>query len=135
MKEILLASKAIVIRNNQILFVRQNYHNKVYWDLPGGKLEFGESPLEALSREVMEETGLEITSSKLIGTWRFFGKKVDDFQIECITYLCTVKSYEVNIHNNPGDHIEAFKWVSKKEFLENDYEVPNQSLKELIRSL
>jgi len=35
-------------------------------DLPGGKLEHGESPMDAVSREVMEETGLVVTSTKLL---------------------------------------------------------------------
>jgi len=36
------------------------------WDLPGGRIEFGESPRDALVREVSEETGLVVVDSKLI---------------------------------------------------------------------
>jgi ADP-ribose pyrophosphatase YjhB (NUDIX family) len=36
------------------------------WDLPGGKVDFGESPLKALVREIMEETGLKLKSAHLI---------------------------------------------------------------------
>jgi ADP-ribose pyrophosphatase YjhB (NUDIX family) len=35
------------------------------WDLPGGKIDFGESPAEALEREVKEETGLKLKSAHL----------------------------------------------------------------------
>ena len=35
------------------------------WDLPGGKIDFGESPQDALEREVMEETGLKVKSLHL----------------------------------------------------------------------
>lgn len=36
------------------------------WDLPGGKIDFGESPEEALEREIWEETGLKIKSAQLV---------------------------------------------------------------------
>jgi ADP-ribose pyrophosphatase YjhB (NUDIX family) len=35
------------------------------WDLPGGKIDFGESPEETLEREILEETGLKLKSVKL----------------------------------------------------------------------
>ena len=39
------------------------------WGLPGGAIEFGESILEALHREVMEETGLTIEVDRLVGVY------------------------------------------------------------------
>lgn len=39
------------------------------WDLPGGKIEFGESPQEALTREILEETSLSLVASTLIDCW------------------------------------------------------------------
>ena len=40
-----------------------------YWDLPGGFLEEGEHPLEALRRELREETGLEVEPDRFLGVW------------------------------------------------------------------
>jgi 8-oxo-dGTP pyrophosphatase MutT (NUDIX family) len=45
-----------------------NYGTKG-WSTPGGRLEAGESPLEALKREVLEETGLEVEPGTLIGVY------------------------------------------------------------------
>jgi 8-oxo-dGTP diphosphatase len=52
----------------RILCVRTNYAAKS-WSTPGGRVESGESPLEALKREVLEESGLEIEPGELLGVY------------------------------------------------------------------
>lgn len=127
-----IAAKAIIIHNGKILFVQQNYKGKVYWDLPGGKMKFGEDPRETLRREVFEEVNLHVKDEQLIGTWQF---KTDFGQVLCITYICNILSGTVNLLHNPGDHIEQFKWIEKEDFLQNKYLVIDKSLKDLIAIL
>ena len=43
-----------------LLVANRRRHGRIRWSLPGGRVDRGEMPLEALTREVMEETGLEI---------------------------------------------------------------------------
>lgn len=57
----------VITDNNRILLVRKSrgpYEGKL--DLPGGKIEHGEEFVQALSREVLEETGLVFESAQLL---------------------------------------------------------------------
>lgn len=113
-----------------------NINNKEYWDLPGGKVKFGESPFDTLKREVKEEVGLEVEISRSLDMYWFFGV-IDKFQVVCYTFLCRPLTKNVDISKNPAeeDKIVEFGWVSKEEFLGEEYPVIHESLKELILKL
>ena len=54
----------------RLLFVRRAHEPfRGCWDLPGGFLEEGEPPLDALKRELLEETGLEVEPGDYVGAW------------------------------------------------------------------
>lgn len=56
----------LIIKDNKIVLIKKKtgpYDNKL--DLPGGSIEFGEKPEEALKREFLEETGIEIKGYQL----------------------------------------------------------------------
>ena len=58
---------ALAVKDDSVLLIKKArgpYTGK--WDLPGGSLEFGEKPLEGLSREVLEETGLSVQKCNLL---------------------------------------------------------------------
>ncbi|BCJ26785.1 DNA mismatch repair protein MutT [Actinocatenispora sera] len=52
------AVAGILVRDDRLLLVRQQFRVRGFWSLPGGTVEDGESLLAALSRELVEETGL-----------------------------------------------------------------------------
>ena len=79
-----LGAYALIIENNKILLIKKNggpYHGKL--DLPGGTIEFGERPEEALKRELLEEVGIEIIDYKLFDAesvffdWDFKEKNIE----------------------------------------------------------
>ena len=68
-----LGAYALIIEDNSILLIKKNggpYHGKL--DLPGGTIEFGERPEEALKRELLEEVGIEIKEYNLFDTESVF---------------------------------------------------------------
>jgi 8-oxo-dGTP diphosphatase len=59
---------AITDEDGRILCVRMNYATHA-WTTPGGRVELGESPLDALKREVLEESGLDVVPEELVGVY------------------------------------------------------------------
>ncbi len=59
---------AIVVRDGSLLMVRRGREpGKDLWSIPGGRLEHGEYIVDAIKREVREETGLEVDVGDLMG--------------------------------------------------------------------
>ena len=59
--------RGVVFRDDAILLVRESYDN--LWNLPGGWVDVGESPSEAVVREVREETGYATRAVKLLALY------------------------------------------------------------------
>ena len=59
--------RGVVFRGDEILLVREQTHGK--WTLPGGWVDVGESPSEAVVREVREESGYETRATKLLALY------------------------------------------------------------------
>ncbi len=105
--------------NGKVLIVRRSKGARGdfgTWELPGGRLEFGETPEQALCREVIEEVGIAVDILRPLDCWSFL--KEEDTQIIGVTYLCKpqLESVEVQLSN---EHTE-YSWISEKDW--NGYE-------------
>lgn len=90
------AARAIILKDNLILVMQRNKRGSQYYTFVGGQTKPGEDIEQALVREVMEETGLKVTSRRLV-----FVEKHPEPYIAQYTYLCEVESLdEVSIQ--PG---------------------------------
>lgn len=113
--------KGIVVFQNKVLLmkrVKPSSDGLGYWELPGGGLEYGETPNEALLRELKEETGLEIKIIKPIYT---FTKIRKEYQTVGIGYLCIPTNNQVVISNEHTEYrfckeVEAKKLLDKEIF-------------------
>lgn len=60
------AARAIIVRGNKLLVIHRNKFGKEYYTLPGGGVEQGETPEQAVFRELQEETGLKAKDCRLV---------------------------------------------------------------------
>ena len=108
---------AAIIRDKDKIFATQRGYGefKDGWEFPGGKIEEGETPQDALKREIMEELDTEITVGELIDTiendYPTFHLSMDCFWAEVITGHLVLKE------------AEAAKWLTKEQ-LDNLYWLP-----------
>lgn len=97
MKKIDVVVIGIVVQNSTFLLTRRQdvknprspYHNK--WQFPGGGLEFGESPEEAIERELLEEIGVEVEIVCLVPKI-FHTVRNNVWQGVFIAYICRMKN-------------------------------------------
>lgn len=123
------AVKALVERENRFLALKVDVGGEEMWTLPGGRVELGEAPLEALRREIREEVSLEVDLKGPVGMYHFF--ITDDKQVVLTVYAAEIVSGEVDIESNPADEpIEGFEWVTPEEFVSRNI---NENLANLVR--
>ena len=101
--------KAVNKENEPIIFATQRGYGdfKGGWEFPGGKIEEGETPQEALKREIVEELSTEIAVGELIDTIEYdyptFHLSMDCFLAEIVSGDLVLKEHE------------AAKWLTKEE--------------------
>jgi mutator protein MutT len=113
----LVVSVGIVERSGTFLLIRRvaPHHERWHlrWEFPGGKIAPGETPLEALHREVYEETSLKITEPKLLGVhthnWEIPNGVQQTF---ILLYHC--HSHEGDVVLNPAEN-DAYCWSTLEE--------------------
>ena len=100
---------AAIIRKGDKIFATQRGYGpwKDWWEFPGGKMEAGESPEEALVREIREELSADIAIDRFLSTieWDY-----PEFHLTMHCFLCSLIGEALHLNEH-----EAARWLGKEE--------------------
>ena len=102
---------AIIRKEGRIFATQRGYGEfKDWWEFPGGKIEAGETPEEALKREIREELSTEIKVDVFLCTVEY---DYPQFHLKMHCFLCSLLTEALHLNEH-----EAARWLRKDE-LEN----------------
>ena len=99
---------AIIRKEDKIFTTQRGYGDfKDWWEFPGGKMEAGEAPEDALVREIKEELSTDISVDKFLYTVDYDYPK---FHLTMHCYMCSLLSDALHLNEH-----EAAKWLNRED--------------------
>jgi 8-oxo-dGTP pyrophosphatase MutT (NUDIX family) len=95
--------KGVVVRGDMVVLLR---NRRDEWELPGGKLELGESPERCVAREIEEELGLDVAPTALVDSWVY--DIAAGTHVLVLTYGCIERSARAAVLS---DEHTRFEWI------------------------
>ena len=106
---------AVILQDGKLFATQRGYGEwKDWWEFPGGKIESGETPEEALKREIREELATEIEVKELLTTIDYDYPK---FHLTMHCYLCTILSGQPSLLEHEDarwlemDEMNSVRWL------------------------
>lgn len=106
---------AVIIRDGEVFATQRGYGDfQGWWEFPGGKMEAGESPQEALKREIREELDAEIAVGDILETVEWDYPK---FHLTMHCYICTLVSESLHLNEHKAaawltvDTLTSVQWL------------------------
>lgn len=110
-----------MVKDDKVLIVKRSEVETFlpnYYELPGGKVEFGENPATAIEREIKEEVGLNVKAIRPVFFFSYISDNDSRHTVD-ITYLLEFKDGNANVVLSP-EHSD-FKWIVRGEV--NSYKI------------
>lgn len=105
---------AIILDDDKVFATQRGYGEfKDGWEFPGGKIDKGETPEEALVREIKEELDTEIEVINLLDTIEY---DYPNFHISMDCFICKIRSGTLVLKEH-----ESAKWLTKEELYSVDW--------------
>ena len=119
---------AIIIHDGKIFATQRGYGEfKDGWEFPGGKIEQGETPEEALKREIREELDSEIEVGELFDTVEY---DYPQFHLSMDCFLCKLQKGKLVLKEH-----EAAKWLSREQLDSVEWLPADKGLIDKLRSI
>ena len=124
-----IAVVAAIIRSGDKIFATQRGYGefKDGWEFPGGKMEAGETPQQALQREIREELDTEIEVGELFDTVEY---DYPEFHLTMQCFLCAVKSGSLVLKEH-----EAARWLAEEELESVDWLPADRTILEDVKAV
>ena len=104
----------IIIEDGKVFATQRGYGEfKDGWEFPGGKIEQGETPEEAVVREIMEELDTEVEVKELFDTVEYDYPK---FHLSMDCFICKIKKGNLVLKEH-----EAAKWLTREQLESVDW--------------
>ncbi len=118
MKTVLVSAVALIDPDDRVLLAQRPEGKSMagLWEFPGGKVEQGETPEEALIRELQEELGIN-TWESCLAPFTFASHRYDDFHLLMPLYIC--RKWEGIVTAREGQNL---RWVRPEAL--RDYPMP-----------
>jgi len=135
MSELKPAAKALIVKDGKFLILSEQVGESTILDLPGGKVEYNESPYDTVVREVKEEIDLEVKPISVAGVYWFINER-KQVQIVATTFLCQPLTETIDFTKNPSqsEKFISYNWVTPEEFAKLEGEYP-ESLGQLVKNI
>lgn len=118
----------IIIEDGKVFATQRGYGEfKDGWEFPGGKIEQGETPEEAVVREIMEELDTEVEVKELFDTVEYDYPK---FHLSMDCFICNGKKGDLVLKEH-----EAAKWLTKETLHTVDWLPADYGLVEKLREM
>jgi 8-oxo-dGTP diphosphatase len=117
--------KGVIIKDNKLLIIKRSLHEKHdpgKISFPAGFVETAENPIDAVIREVKEETNLDVKVKKVTTVWTKIIPE-ENLQLIGINYLCFPLNEKIILN----EELESYQWID----LNKDNDLPKEIIKEI----